>query len=90
DWLDNFSRDFYVGDIKNRKHLAIPVSLMVAGAIIGVVVKAAANISDLADRMLDDFSYLIYLLPLALVIPILAKGIVDRKTEDAKKNLMLF
>ncbi len=74
---------FGLGDIKNRKHLAIPTSLMVAGAIIGAVVKAAANISDLADRMLDDFSYLIYLLPLALIIPILAKSIVDRKTEVA-------
>jgi hypothetical protein len=35
--------------------------------------------------MLDDFSYLIYLLPLALIIPILAKGIVGRKTEDFSK-----
>ena len=74
---------FGLGDIKNRKHFAIPASLMVSGAIIGAVVKAAASISDLADRMLDDFSYLIYLLPLALIIPILAKSIVDRKTEDA-------
>ncbi len=74
---------FGLGDIKNRKHFAIPVSLMITGAIIGAVVKATANIFDLADRMLDDFSYLIYLLPLALIIPILAKTIVDRKTEDA-------
>jgi hypothetical protein len=74
---------FGLGDIKNRKHLAIPASLMVTGAITGTVVKAAANISDLADRMLDDFSYLIYLLPLALIVPILAKSIVDRKTEEA-------
>ena len=72
-----------LGDLKNRKHLAIPASLMVAGAITGATVKATAKISDFADRMLDDFSYLIYLLPLALIIPILAKSIVDRKTEDA-------
>ena len=74
---------FGLGNIKNRKHFAIPASLMVTGAIIGAVVKATASISDLADSMLDDFSYLIYLLPLALIIPILAKSIVDRKTEDA-------
>ena len=73
---------FGLGDIKNRKHFAIPASLMVTGAIIGAAVKAASSISDVADRMLDDFSYLIYLLPLALVIPVLAKSIVDRKTED--------
>jgi hypothetical protein len=76
---------FGLGDIKNRKHFAIPASLMVSGAIIGAIVKATASLSDLADRMLDNFSYLIYLLPLALIIPILAKGIVDRKTEDSSK-----
>jgi hypothetical protein len=72
-----------LGDIKNRKHFTIPASLMVMGAIIGAAVKAISSISAIADRMLDDFSYLIYLLPLALIIPILAKSIVDRNTEDA-------
>lgn len=76
---------FGLGDLKNRKHLVIPASLMVTGAIIGAIVKIAANFSGLADRMLDNFTYLIYLLPLALIIPILAKGIVDRKTEDTSK-----
>ena len=76
---------FGLGDLKNRKHFAIPASLIVTGALIGAFVKATASLSDLADRMLDDFSYLIYLLPLALIIPILAKGIVDRKTEDFSK-----
>ncbi len=82
-FLGTFMTWFGLGDIKNRKHFAIPASLMAAGAIIGAVLKTAASIFDLADRMLDDFSYLIYLLPLALIIPILAKSIVDRKTEDA-------
>ena len=77
---------FGLGDIKNRKHFAIPASLIVAGALIGALVKATANIFDLADRMLDDFSYLIYLLPLALIIPILAKSIINRKTEDAERT----
>ena len=73
---------FGLGDIKNRKHFAIPASLIISGAIIGAVVKALSGISDIADKMLDNFSYLIYLLPLALIIPILAKSIVDRKNED--------
>ncbi len=76
---------FGLGDIKNRKHFAIPASLIVTGALTGAIIKAAASVSDLADRMLDNFSYLIYLLPLALIVPVLAKGIVDRKTEDASK-----
>jgi hypothetical protein len=77
---------FGLGDIKNRKHCVIPLSLVVTGAIIGTVVKAAASISDLADELLDDFSYLIYLLPLALITPILAKSIVDRNTENTLKT----
>jgi hypothetical protein len=81
--LGTFMTWYGLGDIKNRKHFAVPASLMITGAIIGVAVKATAIISDLADRMLDDFRYLIYLLPFALIIPILAKRIVDRKTRDA-------
>ena len=73
---------FGLGDIKNRKHFAIPASLMITGATIDAAIKATASISDLADRMLDDFNYLIYLLPFALIITILAKSIVDRKTVD--------
>lgn len=76
---------FGLGDLRNRKHFVIPASLMVTGAIIGAAVKIAASFSGLADKMLDDFNYLIYLLPLALIVPILAKGIVDRKTEDTSK-----
>lgn len=76
---------FGLGDIKNKKHFAIPASLIVTGALIGAIIKATASLSVLADRMLDDFSYQIYLLPLALIIPILAKGVVDRKTADVSK-----
>lgn len=76
---------FGLGDIKNRKHFAIPASLIVTGTVIGAIIKATASAFDLADKMLDDFSYLIYLLPFALIVPILAKGVVDRKTEEASK-----
>lgn len=74
---------FGLGDIKNKKHLAIPASLIITGAMIGAFIKAAAGIFDLADKMLDNFSYLIYLFPFALIVPILAKGIVDRKNRIA-------
>jgi hypothetical protein len=74
-----------LGDIKNRKHFAIPASLIVTGAFIGAVIKGTASVFDLADKMLDDFSYLIYLLPFALIVPVLAKGVVDWKTEETSK-----
>ena len=74
---------FGLGEIKNRKHLAIPASIIITGATTGAIVRAAAKISDFADRMLDDFDLLIYLFPLALIVPVLVKGIVDRKRDDA-------
>src|SRR5688500_5501527 len=39
-----------LGDLKNKKHFAIPASLLVTGAIFGAAAKAAATISDLADK----------------------------------------
>lgn len=72
---------FGLGDIKNRKHLAIPISIAASGAIIGAIVKALANFSDLADKMLSEFSYVIYLFPIALMIPVLAKSLVDKEPE---------
>lgn len=74
---------FGLGDIKNKKHFAIPASIFVTGATLGAVVKAAAKMSDFFDRMVDNFDFLIYLFPLALIVPVLAKGIVDRKSNDA-------
>lgn len=74
---------FGFGDIKNRKHLIIPTSIIVTGTIIGVFLKATENISDLAVWLLEEIHPLIYLFPLALIIAVLAKGWADRKTEDA-------
>lgn len=73
---------FGLGDIKNRKHFVIPASLTATGALIGAIIKIAADFSGLADKILDDINYLIYLFPLALIVPVLAKGFVDRKTEE--------
>lgn len=76
---------FGLGDIKKRKHFANPASLIVTGVLIGAIVKATTSVFDLSDKILDNFSYLIYLLLLAPIIRLLAKGIVDRKTEEASK-----
>jgi heme A synthase len=84
-FLGIFMTWFGLGDIKNRKHFVIPASVIVTGAIFGVLVKATENFSDLAVRILEGSGDLIYLFPLVLIIPVLAKGIVDRKTEGASK-----
>jgi len=73
---------FGLGDIKNRKHFVIPASIIVMGATFGAIVRAGAKIYDFFDLTLDDFGFLIYLFPLALIVPVLAKGFVDRKSED--------
>jgi len=76
-----------LGDIKNKKHFAIPASIIVTGAMLGAIVRTGAKIWDLFDLLLDDFGLLIYLFPLALIVPVLAKGFVDRKPEDAWRIL---
>ena len=83
--LGTFMTWFGLGNIKNKKHFAIPVSTTVTGATLGAIVKAAASISDFADRMLEEFDFLIYLFPLALIVPVLAKSIVDWKAKDASE-----
>ena len=73
---------FGLGDLKNRKHFVIPASIFITGATLGAIIRTAAKISDFFDRMLDDFNFLIYLFPLALIVPVLAKSWVENKKKD--------
>jgi len=80
--LGTFMTWLGLGDIKNRKHLAIPASIILTGAILGVILKALENVSDLAVKLLEEFNhYFIYLLPLVLIVPVLTKSWVDKKAE---------
>lgn len=73
-----------LGDPKNRKHFIIPASLIVTGATLGMLARVVASLSDFADRMLNDFTVQIYLFPLALIVPTLAKSFTDRQTSAGK------
>lgn len=80
--LGTFMTWFGLGDIKNKRHFSIPASILAAGGLIAVIFKALEVIFDFA-RLLEEFNhYFIYFLPLALIVPILVKGWVDRKAED--------
>ena len=80
--LGTFMTWFGLGDIKNRKHLAIPASILLTGAILGVILKALGNVPGLAVKLVEEFNhYFIYLLPLVLIISVLTKSWVDKKAE---------
>ena len=70
-----------LGDLKNKKHLAIPSSIILSGIIIGVIVNLTENISSISRGIANDFGYAIWLFPIALIVPFLAKGWVDKKAK---------
>lgn len=80
-FLAVFMTWFGLGDIKNKKHFAIPASIMLSGAIIGVLVRLSASVFWIAERIIDDFGYAVYLFPIGLIAPVLAKDWVERKSK---------
>jgi hypothetical protein len=68
-----------LGDLKNKKHFVIPASIISAGAIIGAAVGATENIFWLAKQISLHFEYAVWLFPIGLIVPFLAKGLIDRE-----------
>ncbi len=78
--LGIFMTWFGLGDLKNKKHLAIPASIIFTGAAIAAVMKVIAGL--FGGGFLEELDkYFIYLLPLILIVPILVKGWIDKETE---------
>ncbi len=75
---------FGLGDIRNSRHLVIPGSIIASGITLGTIVGLTSGIFSLSAKIMFDFSYAIYLFPIALVVPFLAKGLVDRNGKDSK------
>ncbi len=69
---------FGIGDLKNPKHLAIPFSIVGISLIVFLISSLLGDSSKL--WFLSYYS--IYLFPLALIVPFLAKGWVDIKYEN--------
>ena len=73
-----------LGDFKNKKHFVIPASIISAGVVIGTAVGATENIFWLSRQISRHFDYAVWLFPIALIVPFLAKGLVER--EKPKEN----
>jgi len=70
--IGSFMTVFGIGNLKNPKHLAIPVS------IVAVAIAAFALFSTFGN-LRTVFEYGIYFFPLALIAALLAKSLVDDK-----------
>lgn len=71
-----------LGDVRKLKHLVIPSSIITVGVIFGALVGGLITISHQFERFIFINSLPLYLLPLALVVPFLAKGWVDRNDKN--------
>jgi hypothetical protein len=67
-----------LGDVRKPKHLVIPASIIAVGVCVGAVVGVLITIPFYGRLFFRD-SFPFYILPLALIVPFLAKGLVDRK-----------
>jgi hypothetical protein len=70
-----------LGDVRKPKHLVIPASIITVGVIYGAVAGALMAISPQFGRTIFYNFHPLNLLPLALIVPFLAKGWVDRKLD---------
>ena len=74
--IGSFMTIFGIGNIKNPKHLAIPLSIVTVGI-------AAFSLFSMFGNIKYVFEYGIYFFPIALIFPFLAKSLVD-KTDEVK------
>ncbi len=66
-----------LGDVRKPKHFVIPASIICVGIFSGVILVALSALSYFTVPALGNLS--LYIFPLALIVPFLAKGLVDRK-----------
>ena len=71
-----------LGDVRKPKHLVIPASIISVGIIFGGIASVLMATSHQLARLIFGNNNLFYLLPLALIVPFLAKGWVDRNDEN--------
>lgn len=73
---------FGLGDIKNKKHAAIPISILATGGILAAISKILGDLFGFTQLFELMNYYFIYFFPLVLIVPILVKGWVDTKSEE--------
>ena len=63
-----------LGDVRKPKHLVIPASIISVGVFCGILLL----LSDPFETLISSNFFPFFLFPLALIVPFLAKGWVDR------------
>ncbi len=74
--IGSFMTIFGIGNIKNPKHLMIPLSIVAVGMTAFLLFSTLGNLKYV-------FAYGIYFFPIALVVSFLAKNLADQ-TDDEK------
>ena len=74
--VGSFMTIFGIGNIKNLKHLAIPLSIVAVGI-------TTFSLFSMLGILKYIFEFDIYVFPIALIAPFLAKSLVD-KTDEIK------
>jgi hypothetical protein len=69
-----------LGSWRNTKHLFIPLSVVALSLFLGIIGSITHGVEGFG-YFIDH--YAAYFLPLAYILPILAKGLADQKSEDA-------
>ena len=71
-----------LGDVRKSKHFIIPASIIGVGIFFGTIAGVLINISNSLQKIILTNDYPLYFFPLALIVPFLAKGWIDGKTEN--------
>jgi hypothetical protein len=77
---------FGLGDIKNKKHFAIPTSILATGGILAVISKILGDVFGFSELFEAMNYYFIYLFPLVLIVPILVKSWLDTDDKQNETN----
>jgi hypothetical protein len=77
--IGSFLTIFGIGDLKNPKHLVIPVSIVSIGLL-------AYSLFSMFGALKYLFDYGIYFFPLALVVPFLARSFVERTDRSGETS----
>lgn len=70
-----------IGNMRKAKHFIIPGSIITVGIAVGLVSGILSAGFYEVQKIVWNDSYPFYFFPLALIVPFLAKGWVDRKSE---------
>ena len=67
-----------LGDVRKPRHVVIPASIIGVGMCFGAIAGVLMSVSNQFYRFFLNDAYAMYIFPLALIAPFLAKGWIDK------------